>query len=596
MKKLNQCTDGGYRKLQQSLLQDKGAHCKACCHLLEARGFNPEALKSEVDAWLNGGPPAVRSREKAEKNESRVDEETKEEVEDGKCLNKKRRAAADEEKACLAFLRTHEPTITILPAGSYSKRLPYRCNLCVSSKWPHGRIGEASEMRLASLENFIGNHLRSETHRKNVRRSQLVVDAPPRQQVMCQAMNISDEETAGSLHVYQKEFSVWASFANFADHGKHSYIRDATSNTWTIRSFDCLRHLEVDADQEQNERRHVCAECLKLGGRNAIVKTVLRFQLKYFAAQLLSARLFGGMDAVDSLVADMKESAYYQRAPLKIDQVLHMSSSKLQLYVRAGLKCDPNPSDALKSFIASVVTPACDVNIASIPDRLAETVSKLSCMLKGAEGSEQDKVDIKLALSAVSGRLQNHPLIQGLILQCSRYLEKRSRGIKDMRGRRSNESDLERDLVLDAGLQLSIASNNKNLATQFGLAMDSGKVRFDVLARHSLPIPCLALDYPEQLAENFNLADQRFKRANLAPKCTLYKIHVPRLLSYKNELVIFDIVSIRDCYKSPFAKKKSTKVQLAATETAEADSCVHSTRRMSPRLSRKWNCMDGGAW
>lgn len=45
-------------------------------------------------------------------------------------------------------------------------------------------------------------------------------------------------------------------------------------------------------------------------------------------------------------------------------------------------------------------------------------------------------------------------------------LEKQSRGIDNMRGRRSHESNRERMLIEDAGFQLALASGNAKLGKQ----------------------------------------------------------------------------------------------------------------------------------
>ena len=97
-------------------------------------------------------------------------------------------------------------------------------------------------------------------------------------------------------------------------------------------------------------------------------------------------------------------------------------------------------------------------------------------------------------------------------------LDKQRRGIDTLRGRRSKEGDLERQLIANAGLQLSLASHNKVMAKEFGLAGESFRVDFSQLEEHCLPTPALALCFPEVLAKNFLIADQRFPRVQMSPK------------------------------------------------------------------------------
>ena len=127
-------------------------------------------------------------------------------------------------------------------------------------------------------------------------------------------------------------------------------------------------------------------------------------------------------------------------------------------------------------------------------------------------------MDVKLAAAAISGRLQNHPLIQGLLLQVARMLEKQERGIFTMSGRRSQHTDLERDLVQDAGIQLAVAAGNNALARQFGLSSRSHVISMEVLEKNSLPVPPLSVCFPDTLRQNWVLVDQRNSKAHDAPK------------------------------------------------------------------------------
>jgi len=127
-------------------------------------------------------------------------------------------------------------------------------------------------------------------------------------------------------------------------------------------------------------------------------------------------------------------------------------------------------------------------------------------------------LSVKLASQAISGRLNGHPLIQGLSLQCYRMMEKADRGIFTLAGRRGAETELEKSLIHDAGIQLAVAAGNKALAMQFGLSGRSGHIDLDVLKQASLPVAPIALLWPEELANNFKMADQRYVWPHLAPK------------------------------------------------------------------------------
>ena len=90
-----------------------------------------------------------------------------------------------------------------------------------------------------------------------------------------------------------------------------------------------------------------------------------------------------------------------------------------------------------------------------------------------------------------------------------------------MVGRRSRESDREREPIADTGLQLAILNGNSELRREFG--MSTAKINFlNKLGELSLPQPALALLDREVLKGNFRLLDQRFERQVDESKCALF--------------------------------------------------------------------------
>lgn len=97
--------------------------------------------------------------------------------------------------------------------------------------------------------------------------------------------------------------------------------------------------------------------------------------------------------------------------------------------------------------MATVVNPCLKVSVASVPDRLGEIVASFTAILASGEASDLDCANIRVAAAAVSGQLEGHPMIMGLAIQCSRMLDRKSRGIENMRGRRGQETARERELI-----------------------------------------------------------------------------------------------------------------------------------------------------
>ncbi len=517
MKKLNACATGSYSKLQVSLLEGRAITCHACETLLKKFDFKSKDLEDSVQAFIMGA-----NMTKAEPPKEEVDPDPEDATVADACKPKRRKRIGDwgdwganEEAAVIAYVKTLEPYITLLPCGTYSKRVPYRCTVCKTKKWPSGRVGEASEMKLSVVQHFIGNHVKSSTHYRNLKQSECVSEAPGVSHP-CQGMSIQDEFSGGCLYQFQDEFRLWATFTNFADCSKHKYIRDVQDDSWTIHHADCLQ--DVSENKGKPCQRHICQKCLDLGGRNSIVRNCVRFAIKYWAAKFLCCKMFQGDKMLQELILKIKATKLYGNQKKPLDNIMNAEMPRLQTYVRKSFLCDSHGSSSLNEFLETVVRPCLVVNVSTVPPGLSEISAKFSAMLAAGNLSDELIVDVKMAASSLSGSLNGHPLIQGLVLQTHRLMEKQERGISTMRGRRSAESDVEQSLIYNAGLQLAVAAGNSGLARIFGLSSRSHHISFGNLKAYSLPVPAIAVTDPDRLRENFVLADQRYPRPPMSPK------------------------------------------------------------------------------
>ena len=80
----------------------------------------------------------------------------------------------DGPEACRVWMKQHEPTIELLPPGTYNKKYPYRCRLCRTRGWPDGRVGELGRLKLYSVKHFVERHLKSDMHLKYARMSEVI--------------------------------------------------------------------------------------------------------------------------------------------------------------------------------------------------------------------------------------------------------------------------------------------------------------------------------------------------------------------------------------------------------------------------------------
>lgn len=245
------------------------------------------------------------------------------------------------------------------------------------------------------------------------------------------------------------------------------------------------------------------------------MRGVQRFVRKYYAATLLSARMFGGSDGLAEVMAEINGSS--MSGDTELGKLKQLRTGPLQLYVRKSFMSNAYTSIKLKEFISVVVKPCLQVNVSAVPEHMADVMARFTAIVRGGEASEQDACNLKMAASCLSGELESHPLIQGLVLQCHRMLHKKTLGV-GMQGPRQDCTELEHSLISDAGMSLAMATGNSVLAREFGLSSALCRISLDELDKNALPNSALALLWPEQLKENFVIADQRFVRPENTPK------------------------------------------------------------------------------
>ena len=214
------------------------------------------------------------------------------------------------------------------------------------------------------------------------------------------------------------------------------------------------------------------------------------------------------------------KAAYIHRKRV-IHKIPDLEVAKLQQFVRGSWVSNGKASPAEQRFVQMVVAPAISVNVDSIPDSMSDIVGRLQILLNSDKIDDHEIANIRVASASIKGALSQHPIVQGLCLQAYRLVEKKSRGICHMSGRRSTETDVESAMIADAGMQLSMLGGNAKMMQEFGLPASPCRLSLDELEKLSLPSPALAVQFPEVLRNNWVLADQRYRRPPQTPKSVL---------------------------------------------------------------------------
>ena len=366
---------------------------------------------------------------------------------------------------------------------------------------------------------FLLQHANTDLHKrlagerkKQQIQKQMSAEMP---EVACEGMRLADPDSAKGLHQYAHHFKVFMGWmGNCPELKKHHYVYQEAEDTYIIRHGDCKKTC-----RPQDDQRPICSECTSLSGAQSLRKRVAVCGLKKFAADLLSKRLFDNADSAKELEESVKQDVLYLRHKDRVDKILGLRNYQLQSWVRStfcSMRRDRR-TDLLQSFMDSVVSPCLCLNVTSLEQKkplLLQMQQLFQRFLTDPNASDMEKIQVQIASSSVSGKLDRKPFMQGLLLTCLREVEREMEG-KTLRGRIGKDScmatDAAQSLSNEAGEMLAIHTGNVSLLKRFGFGAGR-KLRdgwIEKLHSLSLPAPFLSLSDPEVIRENMNLIDQR---------------------------------------------------------------------------------------
>eukprot|EP00434_Breviolum_minutum_P026649 symbB.v1.2.023553.t1/scaffold2162.1/size87430/2 len=390
MKKAWFCAAGGFKVLQQTDAGDwKKDYLQYLRSIAAEHQFNEEDLETQLRTDSSSAPWS--DVQPAQPKDLSTKDVQPDQPED----------AAPVDLDPFAFAKAQAPIIQLLPPGTFSKRFPYQCTICCSKKSPNGKVGELSEAKANTVKHFLQKHLLSTTHVNNLQKQKPILIS---ENVKCEGLCISDASVAGHLYDYQAEFAMWCEFSNLEEHAKHEYWHAASESTWYVRSWNC----QGKTFRVQSRGKQVCNNCLELGKAHSILRSVVRFCKKFYAAEMLAAKMFQGDDGIQETRDRIAAGAVYRNFRKTIDDVLTLDVHKLQQFVRASFISDCSPSAPLQRFMATVVIPATRTHASSIPGRLSETIKRFDAMIGSGIGSEQDMLRLHDKAGLVGGAWTSH--------------------------------------------------------------------------------------------------------------------------------------------------------------------------------------------
>ena len=234
---------------------------------------------------------------------------------------------------------------------------------------------------------------------------------------------------------------VWDEFVQYADLSEasningmatHRIVRLCQSDDWRLQHRTCFEGnsneptsvpVSVGADGEA-----VCSSCLQLGNCRRLLQRVTDFVKDLDMVRLLFKLMFAA-DKVEEFKESLTSKAIYtRRCKVAYDAFLSMSGPELHTKVRhvwygkQGVKS----TEAMKHFMESTVFPCLDCDPSNpMKSSLLDSLMKY---MRCEESADVLEADLRMVRAIVTGSLNHHPAIHGLVVACMNRVTKEERG------------------------------------------------------------------------------------------------------------------------------------------------------------------------
>ena len=234
---------------------------------------------------------------------------------------------------------------------------------------------------------------------------------------------------------------VWDEFVQYAELSEasningmatHRIVRLCQSDDWRLQHRTCFEGnsngpvavpVSVGADGEA-----VCSSCLQLGNCRRLLQRVTDFVKDLDMVRFLFKLMFAADKAEEFKESLTSKAIYTRRCKVTYDAFLSMSGPELHTKVRnvwygkQGVKS----TEAMKHFMESTVFPCLDCDPSNpMKSSLLDSLMKY---MRCEESADVLEADLRMVRAIVTGSLNHHPAIHGLVVACMNRVTKEERG------------------------------------------------------------------------------------------------------------------------------------------------------------------------
>ena len=366
-----------FSNLYAKLLEGELPECLVCVEMLKAKEFNKDGFEAVVESATDPSKQspvsqrlqalceqlkaveiqrqadasdmaegekeeaAMAEGEKEEAADEEQDEATEgqEEPNDNEVKNRKDVCRIIQEMGHGRFLQA-------LPLMSHDRRVPIRCLACRSRRQPEGKVFECSRLKKDCVRHYIKQHCGPE---------HLNAVAEMISRIACEQKSLGEDESCGGskaqvpcrglslthgsmsqLSKYKDDFVLWVRYTKLnQEGGKHEYTFVAAREELLLRHQHCEKIVWIKPGEEAT-----CPKCNNTEMAKLAVKCATKFSTRYWAAILLSSKLFKGEEHTESLISSLKATHLYNMRKDSLEAIIPpaeadtASLQKLQKFVR----------------------------------------------------------------------------------------------------------------------------------------------------------------------------------------------------------------------------------------------------------------------
>ena len=360
------CQSGGWKSWRGLLRSGETINCPRCLLFMSENDITQEAAANiikECDEQPSDAEARNSEAQVANTDPPPPDPESSDPDDETRARDK-----------CIKLIGSYAPEIELIENSDGILR--YRCLICASRRQKNGKVNKLGPPRYKNVKKYLKQHVTCPSHQKKM----LALKSPKKEEDArveevnseCKGLTLPSSPAAAYIADYLDEIKLWFTYL-VCKSVRHQYNNDISSGEILVKHADCPGEYV-----KRNDTDDCCPKCAFLGSPKGIIRSVIRFIHKYYAALLLQKRLFGTELEVKTTIQSLKSTTFGKRNEILLKQVLDLTNADLQVWVCKRFRSVPlsERNKAFEFMMSTLVEPLARVHTSAIGSNVAALCSE----------------------------------------------------------------------------------------------------------------------------------------------------------------------------------------------------------------------------